>query len=479
MHRSSESIASLAAALAKAQVLLTNPEKSTATVDSDRYDEPGRTFRYAPLSSGLDIVRKALGQHEIATVQTTAIDQATQAVSLTTVLAHSSGEWIASDWPVCALSEMATPRRMGAALTYARRYALFTLVGIAGEEDLDAPDLAGHPAEGSKSAGNGSAAGKTNGRGAPETFRSFSANRKVWSPPKPAFGPEESAVFRDQLLSELGSLASQEEATAWAQGALGAKNTLTTADAGLVEAAFAATLTGFADGGLNEEPLPSPPGASNDATAIADGTEAPVTDQPAATPAHFAENEPRKRRGRRPASAAPVPTADHLGSATISPWPEECMNDAVAWHIDKSVLTLSEPRRYRDRAHLKFVSSQPCFLCGRQPSDAHHLRFAQPRALGRRVSDEFAVPLCRTHHRVLHRRGDEAEWWKSVNVDPVVAARKLWEHTRLNEAPIHRRIGTALPDATATMVRDPDAPSGAHRGAGSDPHEPPIGLPDR
>jgi ERF superfamily len=146
MHRSSESIAALAAALAKAQVTLTNPEKSlTATVGTDRYGEPGRPFRYAPLSSGLDIVRKALGQHEIATVQTTAIDQATQTVSLTTVLAHSSGEWIASDWPVCALSEMATPRRMGAALTYARRYALFTLVGIAGEEDLDAPDLTAAP----------------------------------------------------------------------------------------------------------------------------------------------------------------------------------------------------------------------------------------------------------------------------------------------------------------------------------------------
>src|SRR5271170_5688066 len=152
MHQSSESIASLAAALAKAQMLLTNPEKShTGTVSTDRYDEPRRTFRYAPLSSGLDIVRKALGQHEIATVQTTAIDQATQAVSLTTVLAHSSGEWIASDWPVCALSEMATPRRMGAALTYARRYALFTLVGIAGEDDLDAPDLGGQRDEGAPS----------------------------------------------------------------------------------------------------------------------------------------------------------------------------------------------------------------------------------------------------------------------------------------------------------------------------------------
>ena len=86
-------------------------------------------------------VRKTLGQHEIATVQTTAVDQTAGIVNLTTLLAHSSGEWIASDWPVCAISETATPHRMGAALTYARRYALFTLVGIAGEDDLDAPDL--------------------------------------------------------------------------------------------------------------------------------------------------------------------------------------------------------------------------------------------------------------------------------------------------------------------------------------------------
>jgi len=142
MHRSSPSIASLAAALAKAQAELVNPEKSlTATIRSDERGRTEQTFRYAPLSSGLDIVRKTLGQHEIATVQTTAIDQAAGVVNLTTVLAHASGEWIASDWPVCAIADTATPHRMGAALTYARRYALFTLVGIAGEDDLDAPDL--------------------------------------------------------------------------------------------------------------------------------------------------------------------------------------------------------------------------------------------------------------------------------------------------------------------------------------------------
>jgi ERF superfamily len=139
MHRSSESIAALAAALAKAQMALTNPEKSlTGTLPGNRPDEPRRTFRYASLSSGLDIARKVLGQHEIATLQTTMIDQDIQTVSPTTVLVHASGEWIASDWPVCTLSEMAAPRRMGAALTYARRYSLFTLVGIAEEDDLGA-----------------------------------------------------------------------------------------------------------------------------------------------------------------------------------------------------------------------------------------------------------------------------------------------------------------------------------------------------
>src|SRR5437016_2327363 len=143
MHRSSESIGAIAAALAKAQSELANPEKSlTATISIAGPRGGERTFRYAPLSSGLDIVRKSLGRHEIAAMQTTAIDNEAGLVRLTTVLAHSSGEWISSDWPVCPVSETAAPHRMGAALTYARRYALFTLVGIAGEDDLDAPDLA-------------------------------------------------------------------------------------------------------------------------------------------------------------------------------------------------------------------------------------------------------------------------------------------------------------------------------------------------
>ncbi len=146
MHRSSESIGAIAAALAKAQGQLTNPEKSlTATIHSPFPREGDRTFRYASLASGLDLVRKSLGQHEIATVQTTSIDEGTGQIRLTTLLAHASGEWISSDWPVCAISQSNTPHLMGAALSYARRYALFALVGIAGEDDLDAPDLLVEP----------------------------------------------------------------------------------------------------------------------------------------------------------------------------------------------------------------------------------------------------------------------------------------------------------------------------------------------
>jgi ERF superfamily len=465
MHRSSESIAALAAALAKAQITLTNPEKSlTATVRSDRYDDPGRTFRYAPLSSGLDIVRKALGQHEIATVQTTTIDQDIQSVSLTTVLAHSSGEWIASDWPVCALSEMATPRRMGAALTYARRYALFTLVGIAGEDDLDAPDLPGpQTAEASGAGRNGPETDKANGSGA--ALGSFSANRRPWSPPEQVLDPEKSALLRDQLIGELGSLATGDEAAAWARRALRAKNTLATVDSGLVEAAFASRLAEFTDGGVSEEPLPGPPALRNDPAIVVAGTGHPGTDQPgdsvnrlaplaaAATPTGDAARKGQRKTRGRPHPAATVLPEPNVQSAVVITEPEERVNDAVAWHIEKSALPLSEPRRYRDRAHLKFVSTQPCLLCGRRPSDAHHLRHMQPRALGRRVSDEYAVPLCRTHHRTLHRRGDEAAWWQSVNIEPAIFAQRLWQQSRLNGAPVHRNIGA---QQTAPVARDSD-----------------------
>jgi hypothetical protein len=114
--------------------------------------------------------------------------------------------------------------------------------------------------------------------------------------------------------------------------------------------------------------------------------------------------------------------------------------------IDKSVLALPEPRRIRDRDHVKFVARHPCLICGRQPSDAHHLRFAQSRALGRKVSDEFTVPLCRGHHREVHRHGDEATWWNAIGVDPIVAARALWLETH----PLPTDAGNKLSDVVSS-----------------------------
>src|SRR5467141_556778 len=237
MPRSSETVAALASALAKAQAELVNPEKSlTATIRTGRPGEGERSFRYAPLSSGLDIVRKTLGQHEIATLQTTAIDQTAGMVHLTTTLAHASGEWIASDWPVCPIAEMANPQRMGTALTYARRYALFTLVGIAGEDDLDAPDLCASPP--TTGVGATGAAGERGANPAAMTadlrLRSHGNGRlrgAARTSSTPVLSSDESAALRDRLLGEIGGLQSQESAIKWAQGALAAKNRLSAEDA--------------------------------------------------------------------------------------------------------------------------------------------------------------------------------------------------------------------------------------------------------
>jgi hypothetical protein len=386
VHRSSESVAALAAALAKAQARLVNPEKSlTATIRTGRLGETERTFRYAPLSSGLEIVRKTLSENEIAVIQTTAIDQASRTLILTTILAHSSGEWIASQWPVCTIAEIASPHRMGAALTYARRYALFTLVGIAGEDDMDAPDLCGpmpttrSPASAPQLSSPMTGNGKTRG-----------AERVVSAM---ILSAEESAALRERLLGEIAALQSPDSATGWAQSSISLKNTLTAADAKLLEDAF--------EKRLSELQLAE--------------TAAPITGDP---------------------SSVPDPTSS----------PEVGISSAASPHqvngIDKSMLTVSAPRRHRNRDHLRFVTRQPCLLCGRKPVDAHHIRFVQPRALGRKASDEYVVPLCRVHHRALHRAGDEKAWWKQSGIDPIRVARKLWKQTRIDE-------GRIAPDAKA------------------------------
>ena len=365
MQRSSSSIAALATALAKAQIELTNPEKSLiGTIEPQRGQGGPRQFRYAPLSSGLEIVRKTLGQHEIATVQTTAIDQAAGIVNLTTVLAHSSGEWIASDWPVCSITETERPHRMGAALTYARRYALFTLVGIAGEDDLDAPELMGPVAQTeklnveSKSLGNGGHQTGSNGRAGRAR-----ANRVSSRPTHSELSAALSASLRVELLREIEDLDAADDAGLWAHRRLPAKNQLSAADAQQVEAAFAAKLAVLQTQTKSDDVL----------------SEQSVVGQ----------------------------------SNAASP-------------INDSVLVFREPRRVRDRNHIRHVMKQACLVCGRRPSDPHHLRFAQSRALGRKVSDEFTVPLCRAHHRELHRYGSEGSWWQNTGIDPLAAARMLW-----------------------------------------------------
>ena len=405
MHRSSESFAALAAALAKAQAHLVNPEKSfVATVAGGRPGEAARSFRYAPLSSGLEIVRKTLSEHEIAVMQTTAVDQASRMLTLTTLLAHSSGEWIASYWPVCSVAEIANPQRMGAALTYARRYGLFTLVGIAGEDDLDAPDIC-MPAPLPGRPPGSSLAGSPLPSQSPGNGKVRAAARS----PVPAVLPvDKSAALRDQLLSEIAGLASPESATSWARAALAAKNSLTTADAKVLEDAFEQKVAGL-----------SPAQAAT-----------PAVDAGASSPASPTPQEPR-----------PSERVDHAD-------PHAHQVSA----IDKSVLTISIPRRYRNKEHLRYVTSLPCLFCTRKPSDAHHLRFTQPRALGRKVSDEFAVPLCRTHHRAAHRARDQQAWWKSIGIDPVKVARKLWKETHMG-----KRGGHAKAVQDAQTKRSPSA----------------------
>jgi hypothetical protein len=201
--------------------------------------------------------------------------------------------------------------------------------------------------------------------------------------------------LRDQLAAQLRDISSADEAAKWAYRVLGAKNSLTAADAARIEESFRAKLASFATEGpemLQQTERLQPQRRSN-----------------------------RGKKGRR---------------SNV---------------IDKSVLALPEPRRVRDPAHVRYVTQQSCLICGRRPSDAHHLRFAQNRALSRKVSDEFTVPLCRGHHREVHRSGDEGTWWTKSGIDPTAAARALWLETH------------PLPeDPTAVAVNNSDRRSVRH-----------------
>ena len=383
MQRASDSIGALAAALAKAQIELVNPEKSlVATIREEGRQGREQTFRYAPLSAGLEITRKVLGQHEIATLQTTSIDHASGLINLSTMLAHASGEWIASDWPVCAVSETASPRRMGAALTYARRYALFALVGIAGEDDLDAPDLKSPMSEidaetmkvnGGQQNGGGQRSAK------PEVTPRRSETPKALTG-NPVLGLHASAKLRERLIVEIRELGSEEDAAKWVRQSFTEKNQLRASDAAQVEASFQTKLAELASTSIDL--------AQDQERSLAEVRDFPAT-------------EPNKKD---------------------SNFNERARSQA----IDKSGLALPEPRRVRDRDHIRSIVRKPCLVCGRRPSDPHHLRFAQSRALSSKVSDQFTVPLCRGHHRELHRCGDEAAWWGRQGIDALSAARLLW-----------------------------------------------------
>ena len=383
MQRSSETIGAIAAALAKAQAELTNPEKAlVATIRASNSRDEDQTFRYAALSSGLDIVRKTLGGHEIATVQTTSIDGEAGLIRLTTTLAHSSGEWLSSEWPVCAISETVAPRRMGAALTYARRYALFTLVGIAGEDDLDAPDLGAGVKTDPKADRELQSSTKPLAAERPGAPSHDGRRGKATRPSRIMLAVDQSAALRDRMVAELERFQSADEAADWVHKNLPAKNTLTFADAELVEAAFRKRLAEIERGKTEYEPSEAGDVPGDEPPRL----QSQIFDAPVSPPAEA----PAVRRRR-------------VAGKTI---------------------------RLRDKEHCKFVAVQPCVVCGRTPAEAHHLRFVQPRAIGRKVSDEFTVPLCRLHHRELHRYGDEASWWAGVSIDPLPIALELWGRSR-------------------------------------------------
>jgi hypothetical protein len=198
--------------------------------------------------------------------------------------------------------------------------------------------------------------------------RGGGANKSISASHEPELSAILSASLRTELLREIEGLSSADDVTLWAQRRLVAKNQFVTADALHVDEAFATKL------GI----LPPENAKAGEATA---------------------------------------------------PLKEGVAEKTEAVQIDKSVFVFPEPRRIRDRDHIRHVIKQPCLICGRRPSDPHHLRFTQSRALGRKVSDEFTVPLCRTHHRKIHRCGDEGSWWNNTGIDPLAAARALWLET--------------------------------------------------
>jgi hypothetical protein len=277
---------------------------------------------------------------------------------------------------------------MGAALTYARRYALFALVGIAGEDDLDAPDTLAEPSP------------------QPERQPDQASPRRpphgtVHRPHKqPALDPGSSKQLRDLLLTEINDLKAGDDLALWAHRRLPSKNALAAEDARLVEAAYQVLL------------------------------ETNITSEP-----------------HDPSAALPT--------AKLKPTPLDTVTavSPPAMTTEPQVTPLTKPVRRRNKAHLLFVGTQPCLICKRAPCDAHHLKFAQPRALGRKVSDEFTVPLCRAHHQELHRHGNEAAWWTNLQIAAIQVAKHLWQESPIHGAPSSANLlATSNVDPTVHTV---------------------------
>jgi hypothetical protein len=258
----------------------------------------------------------------------------------------------------------------GAALTYARRYALFTLVGIAGEDDLDAPDIP-----------------RKEFSGVPPAPRRRGSSGSIHAPPAP--DRKGSAGLRDQLLGKIAETEGEEALAVWAKRALPLKNGLTEEDAKTVEAAYLAKVNG-----APEIPAASETDAAGD---------------------------------RSQGEAEPIAST---ASTQVTP--------------------LTKPARRRSKAHLALVASQSCLVCQRGPCDPHHLKMAQPQSLGRKVSDEFTVPLCRRHHRDLHRYCNERAWWQNQGIDPLPVASGLWERTHA--------LSAVPPEAARDLAEPPTFP---------------------
>ena len=249
-------------------------------------------------------------------------------------------------------------------------------------------------------------------------------------PSKPVLDLQASAIVRDKLGEEIAALDGVETAVEWAGHSIGAKNTLAAEDAAIVEAAF------------RERMQVLQPEVYSLTSAASEAQSSPLTSQPE------------------------LASSSNLSAPARSPRARKASGSRI--RMEGSVTSV-KPRRCRDKDHLRFIALQPCTICGRQPCEAHHIRYAQPSALGRRVSDEFTVPLCRVHHRELHRIGNERSWWNQLKIDPLPIALRFWQQTKgmVSGASGQPTAHSQIADASIQQRASPRVPSNGDLPSGS------------